>query len=190
MPEESSLQGPEESLAPPLLEPDPDATEAFALVHYFYERFHHVPKVTPLAKELEQARKLIAECGLEQARYNVDFAYQVAPETKYQPQVFGGILSYADRALDNYQKKERVHQQEQKKRQLAQAEEQGLREERERRAQLTQRYQALSPEEQARLQEQAKANLMQRSYKPEMMFAAVVNSEIYRLMETQEITST
>jgi len=104
--------------------------------------------------------------------------------------VFGGILSYADRALDDYQKKERVHQQEQKKRQLAQAEEQGLREERERRAQLTQRYQALSPEEQARLQEQAKANLMQRSYKPEMMFAAVVNSEIYRLMETQEITST
>src|SRR5262249_19872707 len=46
---------------------------------------------------------LIARYGIEKATYIIDFSSRAAPETKYKPQTFGGILHYASRALAEYE---------------------------------------------------------------------------------------
>jgi hypothetical protein len=51
---------------------------------------------------------LIAQHGLEKAKYVVEFAKRVAPETNYKPQTFGGILHYTSRALAEYEQKQRA----------------------------------------------------------------------------------
>jgi hypothetical protein len=40
--------------------------------------------------------------GLEKAQYLLTFSHQAAQTTRYDPQVFGGILHYTDRALAAY----------------------------------------------------------------------------------------
>jgi hypothetical protein len=77
-------------------------TQAHTLVQYFHQRFHSTPSVTPSAKELTQARTLIAQYGLEQTRHLVDFSITAAQETDYRPQTFGGILQYTARARADY----------------------------------------------------------------------------------------
>lgn len=163
-----------------------DNKQAVELVRYFYSLFHKVKQVMPQSKELEHAERLIRDHGVAKAKYIVLFAHKAAPETNFVPATFGGILHYTARALADFQQQRHSRQQAQAKAQQQQQEERQLHEERERRAQLSQRYQSLPPEEQARLQEQAKTNLLQQGHKPETMFAAVVNSEIYRLMEARE----
>jgi hypothetical protein len=81
---------------------DPLRAQALALVSHFYQRFHSVKNATPQPKELEQAAQLIAQYGLEKARYIVDFSNRTATETLYKPQAFGGILHYAARAIADY----------------------------------------------------------------------------------------
>lgn len=76
-------------------------------MQHFHQRFHGTPDVTPSARELMQARALLAQAGLEQARYLVDFSYTAAQETGYRPQTFGGILQYTARARAAY---EQAHQ--------------------------------------------------------------------------------
>lgn len=89
----------------PLPTPTPEAEE---LARYFYKLFHSVENVTPSPKETANAASLIKQHGLEKARYVVDFSHRVAPETKYQPQTFSGIVSYTARAVADYaQAKER-----------------------------------------------------------------------------------
>lgn len=78
------------------------STQARALVRYFHQRFHGTPDVTPSARELMQARALLAKDGVEQARHLVDFSYTAAQETGYRPQTFGGILQYTARARAAY----------------------------------------------------------------------------------------
>jgi hypothetical protein len=79
------------------------ATQAPALVQHFHQRFHGMPDVVPSAKELTQARTLITQYGLDQARHLVDFSVTAAQETDYRPQTFGGILQYTARALTDYE---------------------------------------------------------------------------------------
>jgi hypothetical protein len=71
-------------------------------VGQFYQRFHGLVQVTPSPKELAQATDLLTAHGAAKAHYLVDFSYQTARATQYQPQVFGGILHYLDRALVAY----------------------------------------------------------------------------------------
>jgi len=77
-------------------------TQAHALVQHFHQRFHGMPDVIPSARELTQARDLIAQYGVDQARHLVDFSVTAAHETDYRPQTFGGILQYTARALADY----------------------------------------------------------------------------------------
>jgi len=74
-------------------------TQAPALVQHFHQRFHGMPDVVPSAQELTQARTLITQYGLDQARHLVDFSVTAAQDTDYRPQTFGGILQYTARAL-------------------------------------------------------------------------------------------
>ena len=68
----------------------------------FYQRFHGRAQVTPTAKELTQATALLTTQGWEPAQYLLTFSHQAAQATRYDPQVFGGILHYTDRALAAY----------------------------------------------------------------------------------------
>jgi hypothetical protein len=173
---------------PPQIPNDAGSEQALALVRYFYSLFHKIQDVTPQSKELEHAERLIRDHGIAKAKHIVLFAHKAAPETNFVPATFGGVIHYVGRALADFAQRRQARQTAQVKAQQQQQEERQLQEERERRTQLQARYQSLPPEERARLQEQAKTNLLQQGYKPETMFGAVVNSEIYRLMETKETT--
>jgi hypothetical protein len=80
----------------------PLQAQAQALVTAFYQRFHGVPVGNPQPKELEHAAQLLAQHGEATAHFLVDFSYQAARETQYQPQTFMGILHYLPRALAAY----------------------------------------------------------------------------------------
>jgi hypothetical protein len=81
---------------------DPLQAEAQTLVTAFYQRFHGLAQVTPSPKELEHATALLAQHGAAKAHFLLAFAHQEAPETRYTPLVFGGILHYLPRALAAY----------------------------------------------------------------------------------------
>src|SRR5262249_47674528 len=87
------------SAAAPAASPHP---QAVALVQHFYQRFHGRTGVTPMAKELTQATALLTTHGLEKAQYLLTFSHHAAQATEYDPQFFGGILHYLDRALAAY----------------------------------------------------------------------------------------
>src|SRR6266571_2119814 len=76
--------------------------QAEALVQQFYQRFHGLAQVTPTAKELTQATALLTTHGWEKTWYLLTFSHRAAQATRYDPQVFGGILHYTDRALAAY----------------------------------------------------------------------------------------
>jgi hypothetical protein len=81
---------------------DPLPAAVHALVTAFYQHFYGLTQVTPSPKELAHATELLAQHGAAKAHFLVAFAHQEAPETRYTPQVFGGILHYLPRALAAY----------------------------------------------------------------------------------------
>jgi hypothetical protein len=85
--------------APPA---DPLQTQADALVRQFYQRSYGLAEATPSSKERRHAMALLAQHGEAKVRFLLAYARQVAPETHYQPQTFGGILHYLPRALAAY----------------------------------------------------------------------------------------
>ncbi len=90
------------SPAPTAAPAAPPHSQAEALVQQFYQRFHGLTQVTPSPKELEHATALLVQHGAAKAHFLLAFAHQAAPETHYEPQVFGGILQYLPRALAAY----------------------------------------------------------------------------------------
>jgi hypothetical protein len=106
---ETALPRPEDAEPADLLAlmmPEPPAApphaQAAALVQQFYQRFHGLAQVTPAPQELAQATALLAQHGAAKAHFLLAFAHQEAPETRYTPRVFGGILHYLPHALAAY----------------------------------------------------------------------------------------
>ena len=130
------------------------------LVQQFYQRFHGRAQVTPTAKELAQATALLTTHGLEKAQYLLAFSHQAAQATRYDPQVFGGILHYTDRALAAYDAQ--TAQGTQATTQQAAADERTQREQYQawEQRQLAQRRAALLPQELAALEAEAHARLV------------------------------
>jgi hypothetical protein len=97
--------------------------EARALIAHFYKIFHGVEpqSLSPQKREIAQAQELIRIHGAARARYIVDFCHREAPKTNFQPQVFGSVLTYATRALADYEhhKSEEARQQREKTAQRA-----------------------------------------------------------------------
>jgi hypothetical protein len=81
----------------------PAATEAEELVRYFHRLFHNLTKIYPQSKEITHATTLIAQHGVERAKYIIDYAHRAAAETHYTPQTFGGIMQYASKAMPAYE---------------------------------------------------------------------------------------
>jgi len=81
------------------------AEQAIDLVKYFFHLFFGVDNavITPNSRPSDQAAQLIARHGYDQAKYIVDFAKRVAPETGFEIQTFGGILQYEARAIAEYE---------------------------------------------------------------------------------------
>jgi len=84
--------------------------QADDLVRHFHRLFHNTEPSHINTKARNQAISLIAQHGYNQARYVVDFAHRVAPETNYNPQTFGGILQYTARALADYEERQHWNQ--------------------------------------------------------------------------------
>jgi hypothetical protein len=78
---------------------DPVLRQAEELVQYFYKLFHGVDYHQPQAREMAHALSLISRHGLVQAKQIVDFAHSESAKTDYFIQHFGGVLSYASRAI-------------------------------------------------------------------------------------------
>src|SRR6266851_6975168 len=76
--------------------------QAHALVTAFYQRFYGLTQVTASPKELEHATALLAQHGAAKAHFLLTFAHEAAAATRYQPQLFGGIVQYLPRALAAY----------------------------------------------------------------------------------------
>jgi hypothetical protein len=91
-----------EGAAPSTRPADQLQTQAEALVQRFYQRFHGLAQVTPSPQELAQVTALLAQHGAAKAHFLLAFAHQAAPETRYTPRVFGGILHYLPHALAAY----------------------------------------------------------------------------------------
>jgi hypothetical protein len=139
---------------------DPLQSQAVALVRQFYQRFHGRAQVTPTAKELAQATALLTAHGMGKAQYLLTFSYQAAQATRYDPQVFGGILHYLDRALAAYDA--RAAQGTQTMIRQAAADERTQREQYQawEQRELEQRRAALLPEALAALEAEARARLV------------------------------
>jgi hypothetical protein len=86
----------------PPLQSEP-ARKARVVVKYFYYLFHGTKTVDPSPRELQQALELITTHGVDRTRYIVDYAHQVAPDSDYRPQFFGGILPFTSRALAHFE---------------------------------------------------------------------------------------
>jgi hypothetical protein len=80
------------------------------IVSDFYRQFHNVKNSMPQPKELKQAAQFISEHGMEKARHFVRFSHQIASDTKYQPQTFGGILQYKSRAIADFETRQSIRQ--------------------------------------------------------------------------------
>jgi hypothetical protein len=76
--------------------------EARDLISYFHQRFHGAPNNAPHPNALNQATKLMVKHGMAKARHIVDFAYNKAKETHYEPATLAGILHYTPQALADY----------------------------------------------------------------------------------------
>ena len=81
----------------------PAAAGAEELVRYFHRLFHNLTQIYPQSKEISHATTLIAQHGVERAKYIIDYAHRAAAETHYTPQTFGGIMQYASKALPAYE---------------------------------------------------------------------------------------
>lgn len=119
IPEEEAPQiereetAPSESTASATTEPEKNFIneQSLELVKYFHKIFFNVDKSYPGSKEVAQAITVIANHGVEQSKYIIDFAHKEAPATNFQIKTFGGILQYTSAALAEYETKK--HQQEQ-----------------------------------------------------------------------------
>lgn len=78
---------------------DRAVVQAEELVKHFYKLFHGVENHQPQSKETSQALSLISQQGFDQAKYVIEFAQTEAAKTNYSIQHFGGVLSYASRAM-------------------------------------------------------------------------------------------
>jgi hypothetical protein len=97
--------------AEPLTQKESSETQAVEIVGSFYRRFHNRDASSPSSKELEQAKAIVEKYGIEKARFIIEYSYEKAQETKYKPQLFGGILQYVDLAIQAFTTREQKREQ-------------------------------------------------------------------------------
>ena len=81
---------------------DSSTAQAEELVTYFHHIVHGVNTHEPQSREMNQAVSLIGQYGPEKARHIVDYTKAKASETNFNIQHFGAVLSYASRAVAEF----------------------------------------------------------------------------------------
>ena len=138
---------------------DPTVLQAEELVQYFHKIFHGVDEPQPTSKEIAQALTLITHYGLAHARHVVEFARAAAERTNFKIQHFGGVLSYASRAMADLERQPPSREESKKVIQRLTEEAQ---EEEQRRIRGEERLAALTPEQYQAYYEKAKAQMFKQ----------------------------
>lgn len=81
---------------------NPALAQAEEIVMHFHRVFHQVTSHAPQSRETGQALSLVAQIGLERAKYTIEFAKREADKTRYAVQHFGATLNYASRAVAEF----------------------------------------------------------------------------------------
>jgi hypothetical protein len=83
---------------------DPEKS-VLELIQYFHKlarnRDNYRPH--PGSKELSQAEAVLKTCGIEKARYIVEFAVEEAKKTNFSMRNFGAVLQYVSEAVSKYE---------------------------------------------------------------------------------------
>ena len=74
-------------------------SEALKALAYFHKVFWGKDEQKFNQNIILKASKIIKEHGLEKTKFLIDFAFQEAPKTNYQPKTFSGIVQYLPDAL-------------------------------------------------------------------------------------------
>ncbi len=74
-------------------------SEALKALAYFHKVFLGKDEQQFSQNIILKASKIIKEHGLEKTKFLIDFAFQEAPKTNYQPKTFSGIVQYLPDAL-------------------------------------------------------------------------------------------
>ena len=138
---------------------DPSIVQAEELVQYFHKLFHGVEDPQPASKEIAQALTLITQHGLEHAKHVVEFARAGSERTNFKIQHFGGVLSYASRALADLERQQRSREESKK---IIQRQTEEAQEEEQRRIRGEQRLAALTPEQYQTSYEKAKEQMFKQ----------------------------
>jgi hypothetical protein len=138
---------------------DPSVVQAEELVQYFHKLFHGVEDPPLASKEIAQALTLITQHGLEHAKHVVEFARAASERTNFKIQHFGGVLSYASRALADLERQQRSREESKK---VIQRQTEEAQEEEQRRIRGEQRLAALTPEQYQTSYEKAKEQMFKQ----------------------------
>ena len=165
---------------------DPIVEQAEQVVRYFHKTVHAVDSNDPQSKEVGQALSLITQHGAEETKFIVEFAAARAGETNFPMQHFGAVLSYASRALAEFDRVRRLRD-EAGRPQLHPAPAPARSEIRARGKRL---LASLSAEQQAARFEAARAEVRQRPIQAEgqpgsRLFDAVVRSRMIAVLDEE-----
>jgi hypothetical protein len=138
---------------------DPTVAQAEELVQYFHKVFHRVDDSQPASKEIAQALTLITQHGLEHSKHVVEFARAASERTNFKIQHFGGVLSYASRALADLERQQRSREESKK---VIQRQTEEAQEEEQRRIRGEQRLTALTPEQYQERYEKSKEQMFKQ----------------------------
>jgi hypothetical protein len=127
--------------------------QAEELVRHFYKVFHGVENDDPPGKAIDQATTLLTSHGFEKAKYVIEYSHAAAESTNFKIQHFGAVLSYASRAIADF---DRMQHDQSRALERQQHEAARVAEEEQRRTRGEQRLAVLTPEQYQARFEQAK----------------------------------
>ena len=152
----------QESVLSPGTSEDSAPDDALNLVQYFHRRFHHDEIATPAAKDLDFARALIAQYGMEKSRFIVEYSQDAAEATKYKPDMLVGIRKYVEAAIKKFDAREKNRQEEKR---IAREEELQIQYEHYRDHEIKRIKSSLSPDELAEMESTIRADLQAEGIK-------------------------
>lgn len=140
----------------------PIAAQADELLRHFHKLFFGVETSSVQRHHRDLATVLVAQHGIELAKYIIDFSYREATRTRFRIATFGGLMQYIPRAVAAYERE--THQRERQENVTILERAEAIQEQMEgdARKRAERRYRALSREQQEALRERYRAALVEK----------------------------